>query len=298
MRRLLVVLIGIVSLGAASLLPASAAQRVIWIGGTDPGGTLQDWQAGNSAIGPWQTDNLYYPPGKPLPSSYGASICAQLPSNVVCDVTWKSADNSTNNLQAFVRSIPANRATPVIMTFYHEPEDNFSDPATFISEFESESTAIRSDCAAQGNCAAVQIAMTANTFQYSQSVNPDAYNCGYIPPPSYVDHYFADVYEPDLGGLKNNAAFQRWVACTNGLHHNRGIAEYGLGTCVSSGTWTEQEREQALAADAAYLASTFPGFQYWSYYWATGSGCDNWRFPAGSATAKEWQAIETGTVPS
>ncbi|MGD0064311.1 MAG: hypothetical protein ABSB76_12820 [Streptosporangiaceae bacterium] len=57
-----------------------------------------------------------------------------------------------------------------------------------------------------------------------------------------------------MDGPQNDPGFQRWKSCTQGLGVDRGLTEYGLGTCVSSGTWTEQAPEQQLAADAAYLA--------------------------------------------
>ena len=112
----------------------------------------------------------------------------------------------------------------------------------------------------------------------------------------------ADVYQPTLIGLKTDAEFLRWNYCTAGRGKPQGIGEYGLGVCVAKGTFTEPDRANTLAADAAYLARAFPHLLMWQYWWSTISGatgpCDKWKFPVSSPTLREWKAIEAGTAPS
>jgi hypothetical protein len=104
-----------------------------------------------------------------------------------------------------------------------------------------------------------------------------------------------------LDGLANDPGFLGWKRCTQGLGVDRGLTEYGLGTCVASGTWTEQEREEQMAADVQYLSTAFPNLFILEYYWRDDSSvgpCKDWQFPADSVTATEWRAIEAGTVSS
>jgi hypothetical protein len=51
----------------------------------------------------------------------------------------------------------------------------------------------------------------------------------------------------------------------------RGIAEYGLGVCMTTGTKASQP-ERTLARDAAYLAKNAPHLVMWEYWWSKISG--------------------------
>ena len=278
-------------------LPAGAQSRAMWIGGigTD---SLQGWNEMNQAIGPSQYAREYYP--DTLPSTFSDTYCSQLEPSVICVISYHTEEDQAD-ISAFVDGIPADRTAPVFIVFDDEPEAHIATGAEFVSQYEDQVSEIRTACAQADpdNCSVVQVAMIASTYQYQPG--EAGADCSYIPPASYVNKYFADAYEPVLDGLANDAGFQGWKSCTQGLGVDRGLTEYGLGTCVSSGTWTEQAREAQLAADAQYLSADFPHLYVWAYYWKNDSSvgpCKDWQFPAGSVTATEWQAIEQGTVGS
>ncbi len=293
--------LGAVVVSAATLLgmalPAVAQSRATWIGGIGVD-SLAGWQQVNQEIGPIQTAREYDPGSLPSTWTDSTNFCQSLPA-ILCVISYKTPDTNVN---AFVSSIPANRPAPVFVVFYAEPEAHnppFGSGQQFVDEYETQVDEIRAACAEAANCGVVKVAMIASTYNYQPGM-PGA-DCSYIPPASYVDKYFADAYQPRLDGLQNDPGFQGWKSCTQGTGVGRGLTEYGLGTCTNSGTWTEQAREQQLAADAQYLSSAFPSLYLWNYYWrddSTVGPCRDWQFPAGSVTANEWQGIEQGTVGS
>jgi hypothetical protein len=278
-------------------LPAGAQSRATWIGaiGTD---SLQGWDQMNQAIGPSQYAREYYP--DTLPATFSDTYCSELEPSVICVLSYHTEEDQTD-ISAFVDGIPADRAAPVFIIFYDEPEAHIATGAEFVSEYENQVGEIRAACAQAepDNCGVVQVGMIASTYQYQPG--EAGASCSYIPPASYVDEYFADAYDPVLDGLANDPGFQGWKSCTQGLGVDRGLTEYGLGTCVSSGTWTEQAREEQLAADAQYLSTDFPHLYLWAWFWNDDSSvgpCKDWQFPASSVTATEWRGIEQGTVGS
>ncbi len=275
-------------------------------------------------------------PPRMLPSSFHDTMCYKLyirtPSqDPVCLISYKDTTPTgqlvNTPLKSFIASIPPAHA-PVIMIFYMEPEVTlwdyncagtlkrkpaYSSGAQYVQEFEAQSSLIRK-YAAQDGLTNVQVADGAGVDAYNPQTHgggcksEDYYgsNCSYIPPPAYVNHYLTEVYHPHLVLLQSDARFQRWNSCTRGLHKTRGISDYALGNCTTNGsTFTEADREAVLADDAAYLGRQFPTLYLWSYFWFQLphlAKCEAYKFPAASSsspqTAREWEAIEAGTVKS
>jgi len=277
------------------------------------GAYANPWATGNSTIGPLQSTRLFY---VTLPTSIttspgnGETACttANVPISVVCVISYKTMDT---NLAAFIASIPSNRH--VVLIWHHEPEnDTFSGPGTngqnFVSDFETESNAIRADAAAD-SLPDVKVAMAAEAYQYQAGTKFDnGIGCSFIPPDQYVDFYFVDIYDPTPNGksLPDSPVGNQWsawlscvTAANNANPHPRkaeGIAEYGLG---SSGSSAENAtREQTLVADDAYLKASFTNFYLWEYWWndpTTGNACaPNLCQFTDQATITEWQEIEAG----
>lgn len=319
---------------------ATATTRPVYVGGY-AGDSVQAWLSANklSAIGPLQAEKDWFPnsaPPRMLPPSFHDTMCYKLytrtPSHdPLCLISYKDTtptgqiDNAP--LKSFVESIPPGHA-PVIMIFYMEPEVTlwdynclhtlnkkpaYSSGPQYVREFEAQATLIRK-YAAQAGLTNVQVAAGAGEDAYNtpthggscRSQDYYGYNCSYVPPPSFVDHYFTEVYDPHLVILQNDPRFQRWNTCTAGKHKTRGITDFALGNCTANGTpFTEADRAATLASDAAYLAREFPTLYLWSYFWwqlPDPGRCTDYKFPAASSsspqTAREWEAIEAGTVPS
>jgi hypothetical protein len=120
-------------------------------------------------------------------------------------------------------------------------------------------------------------------------------------------YYLADIYQPDPDGqdLANSPVstqWNTWLGCVTAANSARpdspaalGIAEYGLGTLAG-----DRVREETLAADDAYLKTTFTDFSLWEYWWednsidggCTAASCD-WQF-TDAPTTHEWRKIEAG----
>ncbi len=319
---------------------ASTTTRPEYVGGY-AGVSAPDWlQAINPGqIGPLQTEKDWFPSSSPprmLPASFHNTACYRLYAghpgyDPVCLISYKDTTSSgqVNNsrLQSFIASIPPAHA-PVIMIYYMEPEVTlwdyncagilhrkpaYSSGPQYVRQFEAQSDLIRK-YSAQDGLTNVQVADGAGVDAYNRETRGGGcrsqdyygYNCSYVPPPRYVDHYLTEVYHPHLVLLQDDPRFQRWNSCTHGLHKSRGISDYALGDCTTNGsTFTEAKREAALAADAAYLAHAFPTLYMWSYFWFQlphPPKCEDYKFPAASSgspqTAQEWEAIEAGTVKS
>jgi len=288
-------------LAAASPAVAHAAdtRAAILTGAAEFPYTVAGWQAGNTAIGPLQTQRIFY--SGALPASFTGSYCDQLEkaaSNAItCVISYKT---QTTNVAGFVAGIPA--TDHVIMIFHHEPEnDTFSGSGTngqnFVSQFEAQSTLITNSAAAAGNSAEVKVAMAAMAWQY-QSSSYHGYSCSYIPPDQYVAYYLTDIYEPAPNGRPLNTGpvasqWNNWLACVNAANnanpHPRkalGIAEYGLGTLAG-----DSVRASTITADDAYLKANFTNFALWEYWdennavngGCTASNCD-WQITGDSAS--------------
>lgn len=284
---------GLAALGlAAPASQAVAATRAAGLIGAYGGPTESDWASANSAIGPLQTQRIFY--SGALPASYTGSVCASYPAGVTCVISYKTMNT---NVASFVGSIPASR--DVILIWHHEPEnDTFSGPGTngqnFVSDFESQSRIITA-----GDPANVQVAMTAEAYQYDAGTDhTNGVGCSYIPPNQYVNFYFIDIYEnppngKDLPNAPGGAGteWNTWLGCVqaanNANPHPRkalGIAEYGLNNEASDAV-----RAQTLQADSAYLKANFPNFALWEPW-----DFSDWQL-TGSQTIAEWKAIEAGT---
>jgi hypothetical protein len=279
---------------------ASSKTRVQYIGAIL--NTAQKWNAAYTTIGPLQSNKEFYYPGKSLPTSFKNTECAQLKHDPLCVIAFKTMNT---NLKSFVQSIPATRKSPVVLVYYQEVEllQNHVPASTFLKDFENQSVKIRQYAAAK-KLTDVKVAMDASTYEYGTpaSGHSRGYSCAYIPPARYVDYYLGDVYQDTLIGLQNDAEFLRWVQCVNGRGRPLGLGEYGLGVCVTHGTFHESDRAATLAADAAYLAKKLPTLVLWEYWWqhlpGDTSKCKQWQFPANSVTATKWRAIEAGSVSS
>lgn len=295
-------LVAYLAVPAASSSASSTASlaRVKYIGAILK--TASEWNAAYKTIGPLQSNKEFYDAGEALPSSFTDSECAHLNHDPLCVIAYKTMNT---NLKSFVESIPPNRKSPVVLVYYQEVElaKNNVPASTFLKDFEDQSVKIRQYAAAR-KLTDVKVAMDSTTYEYATpgSGHSRGYSCSYIPPARYVDYYFGDVYQSTLTGLRGDAQFQRWVHCVSGHGKPLGLGEYGLGVCVSSGTFHESDRAATLAADAAYLANALPGLVLWEYWWQPSpSGtpkCEQWKFPANSVTAAKWRAIEAGSVRS
>jgi hypothetical protein len=320
-------------------LPVAASSRVQFIGGW-AGSHPSDWLNANQTtqIGPLQTEKDWFPntsPPRMLPLSFTDTACYKIyvatpRHNPICLIAYKDTVNGqidNSNLQSFISSIPPSHAT-VIMLFYMEPDvtlwqynchitktpqPSYASGAQYVQQFEAQSTLIR-QYASQAGLTNVQVASGSGiaSFNPNKSVGCNGkdyygYNCAFIPPPAYTDHYFTEVYHPKLILIQNDKRFAKWNGCTSGLGKSQGISDYALGVCKpGGGTFTESDRAAVMAQDAAYLAANFPNLYMWQYWWFHTAGnpnpCESYRFPAASSatpqTAQEWQAIEAGTVPS
>lgn len=272
------------------------------IGEHGAGDAASDFTTANAAIGPAQVDKIFYT--TTLPTTYSGSVCAMLPVNVTCLITYKTM---TTNVTAFVQSIPAGRS--VIMVFWQEPEaHSFSfagltgGPA-FVAEFENQSALIRS---AAANAPNITVAMDGSDFQYDPGASNDlGAACQFIPPAQYVDLYLIDKYEQTASGgnlaagmSANAAEWTDWLGCAAAQQKPIGIAEYGLN-CGDAGTAAPNNltTSQGMAADNTYLAGEPDGLPVlmWAYWYNDNVGCEFTAggAPSGSAAVSQWIANET-----
>ena len=283
-----------------------------WIGAEFGGGRGMAFPTGNRAIGPIQSDKVFYSPSRALPTSYTDSSCAGLPPGVTCLVSYKVM---TTHVASFVGSIPADK--PVILTYWQEPEnDSFSyhgltgGPA-FVAEFESQSSLIRASTTGS-NRANVFVAMDAMDYQYAAGSRHDRGGatsaCSFIPPARYVDFYLDDHYELVASGYNlatdpgGEAGWNGWLGCVRPQYKPIGLAEYGLN-CGASGTGAHPNdltTSEGMAADNAYLERQPDGLPVvlWEYWWDdNGDGSFDCRFrrggsPAGTQAVQQWHANE------
>ncbi len=268
-----------------SACAAGGARVARWTGARGgPTNALSSWKAANTAIGPLHTDRVFY---RTLPSSYWADrYCSGLPAQVMCIVSYKTP---TVNVAAYVKSVPTGR--PVIMVFHHEPEDgDFPSGSAFVAAFEAQSNLIRAAAAGRSD---IQVAMVAGTSRQYANPSGHGWDCSYIPPARYVDHYFADIYDPTGVMLENDPGFTRWQYCTAGRHRSRGITEWGIGPtkCMTSGL----TRAHVMARDEQWLRERFPHMYLLEYWWvddsATEGTCADWKFTS-PAEISAWKSAE------
>jgi hypothetical protein len=270
------VLVVVVALGVVIEVWPRQHRAAVLIGAAE-GQTVASWEAGNRAIGPLQTQRIFYPGA--LPKVYPASSCAALQrvtaNRVTCVISYRDGDLATNNVASFVGSIPPN--AKVWLIFFHEPERYHftgpsSDAVNFVAQFIRNVTAIRA--AAGCTDCHVKVAMAANAYQYQPDPPADrGTGCGFIPPDRDVDSYLVDVYEQRPQGEPLNrgpsaARWDDWLRCVQAANAADptsakpiGIAEYGLADTAS-----DEVRAATIRADAAYLHATFPTLSLWEYW--------------------------------
>lgn len=284
------------------------------IGAEDGSGGCQAFSAANSAIGPLQACKIFYGPGSALPGTYSGSVCASLPVNVTCLISYKVM---TTNVASYVESIPAGRN--VILTYWQEPEnDSFSyngltGGAAYVAEYENQVNLIRSS-AASASRANVFVAMDAMDYQYDQGTSHNLGGaggaCSFIPPSSYADFYLSDHYEFTASGSNmsadsgSRAEWNGWLGCVKGQGKPIGVAEYGLNCGQTGGSGAEPNAlttSKGMAADNTYLQGNPDGLPVaiWEYWWDTnGDPSGNCQFtpggsPGGSQAVQKWRASET-----
>jgi hypothetical protein len=292
------VLAAVVAAGIVVVLIRGGQHRVaVLIGAAEPG-SVAGWQAGDAAIGPLQTQRVFYP--GPLPRAYTGSYCEQLErvngDGLTCIVSYKDADLATNNVVSYVRSIPAD--VNAWLVFHHEPEDDTfpgGGGREFVMDFERNVAAIRS--AAGCTDCHIKVAMAANAYQYHSAGRYSlGTGCSFIPPAQYVDAYFVDVYEPKPTGapLERGPAsieWDDWLHCVtaadeaaSGHRKPLGIAEYGLGTAAPDAI-----RARTIRADDTYLRS-FRHLALWEY-WDVGP---EWAVTGHPLAAAAWRSVAGG----
>jgi hypothetical protein len=289
-------------------------------GGTDY--TAQDWIDTNSIIGPLQSDKQFPQPDDYLPASWDSSNnnCYEIEQALgtadsanwpACLITYNYPANEPTTeaqLQAFFTTsagdpFPAQQM--VIMTYHDEPELSTSglDGPEFVSQFETQSTNIRSAAAAVGRTPEVFVAMDSATYDYSNDpTHDDGLGCSYIPPTSYVDFYLADHYDDVANGedLPNEGSpysdeWSNWLGCVQGINKPLGLAEYGLN-CPVGNNPNASAVTQAITEDNSYLAAipnaTEPTIM-WEYWYDTNASGTNDCVFTNSNTISEWQSVET-----
>jgi hypothetical protein len=266
--------------GASNKANAANTPVASMIGARGPGGTLGDFLAANSAIGPLQTTRLFYPGS--LPTSFRGSVADRLPAGVLPIVSYKTMNT---NVASYVKSV--NR--PIWLCFHHEPEGDYSTGAQFVKQFDSQSNLIRSANISHY----VSVAMIAGGYQYRD--NRTAKYGSFIPPARYVDRYAEDVYQIpgtkyawSSKGLANYPRFQNWLRLVRPTGIPIGITEYGISAAQGNAV-----RNARIKTDANYLRTTFGGqFRLWEYWWH--SNDNSWQF-TDAATIATWKSIAAGT---
>lgn len=280
--------------------PASPAGRLAFRVGV----AAKNLGEANATIGPLQEIRVYE--RTTLPASYADTRCDELRAE--CVLSYKRP-MSYSAIFAFVKTLPETSHT--ILVFHHEPEcggkgpgGEDMPPATFLRESEQQSSYIR--YAAKKvlkHPDDVRVAMVACTYSYQEPYDPTksghdgAYpTCAFIPPPSYVNFYLADIYnfKPGDGNVAVNpstrAKWDGWLKCVKGKGRGLGVAEYGLAVPAS----TAAQRVRQLKADESYFKTFDPGgFVVWSYFYE-GS---KWTF-TDPPTIREWKAIEAAAEPT
>lgn len=259
----------LIQIAVALLLPLAS----IWhptVGAHPAGPAVAAWSADSARVGPLYSQRVYY---ATLPDSYwDDDLCSGLPDGVVCVVSFR---DTSSPVADYVRSIPASRQ--VILSFWHEPELNgaFASGADFVAAFDAMATTVH----AQGE-SWVKTATISAVSQYYNS-GQTGYDCSYLPGPGYSDYYLADAYDRNRVGLWNHGGFNRWMTCTNGFHHGRGLAEWGIvPDACGTGSMT---RAEDLATTVLWLRSVMPHMVLIEYYDAnvangqpTDDPCSSW----------------------
>jgi hypothetical protein len=290
--------------------------------------TATDWLNTNGLLGPLQSDNFFFGPAKPLPSSWASSgnqcyeIEQALPRHSwpECLISYKAAESEAQ-LQSFLAGLPAGQQ--LIMVWWPAPEAaSFSgcpgaagNGPNFVCYFEQQASEIRQAAAADGVSPQVLVGMNANTYAYDpisdtepgewlegdDSGNSEAgTSCSFIPPSSSVDVYLSDHYA--VNASSNLAAgpgeradnWQDWLACVLPKNKPIGLAEYGLNPNDSDPSGTAS----AIAADTSYLAAlpatAHEEMAMWALWDSAATGTTtNWAIDDESRAVGAWQVAET-----
>jgi hypothetical protein len=199
--------------------------------------TREDWAATAAKIGAGQTHRVFYDGGSPdLPSTFESF---GVPSGVTFVVSFKDL---TRPIASYVNSIPDDR--DVIIIYFHEPENDFSDGANFNDKFRYASDIVLG----QGR-ENVRMAMCAMSYQYRTGKNTSAsdgdylYGLGDVSPVTgkpYAEMFLVDTYEGYPGawnwpktGLPDDEGWVNWYKLVNnpeivGTLRPLGFAEFGM----------------------------------------------------------------------
>lgn len=283
-------------------------QRPSLLIGCDGGTTASAWTTANNAIGPCQQDKLFF--GGALPTTWNASSndCNGLPENVVCTIAFKSNGTATDS---FITSLAANDPGRYVVFVYHqEPEGDYTNGSTFVSEAETAYAQIKADAAAAGISEHVFTADDSGGFPYHGS--GAGTDCSYIVPSqgngtgNGPDFYWQDRYQPlpTGGSIATTGQYPdettNWEGCveskngTSTFPKPAGLGEYGLG----NDTATVSTRTSSINADGAYLQSNptgvpFTSWDYWDENNADDNNTGNWKIPDPSTQKDAWVGFET-----
>ena len=224
------------------------------------------WSRANNEIGSLKVTRLFYGTLPPTFSREG------IPSGVTLIVSYKTQNT---NVASYMASIPSDQAVQV--AYHHEPEGDYADGSTFVSQFNAQE-----QIAHLAN-PAVPFVFIGGGYQYG-SPNRNGYGGDFIPPAA--DRYYLDSYQRGTAGspiqpASQDPSVQRYITLLNGQGKLfNGFTEYGRGVVDSTHPLTDamvQQRVKVFAADDTYLHS-LPGVLVWSYWYTTdlGSG-DQWR---------------------
>lgn len=287
------------------------------IGAEDGSGNCASFSTANTDIGPLQSCKIFYGPANPLPTTWNASPCANLPPDVTCVISFKDLDNASNNLATFVGIIPAGK--PVILIPYQEPEkiswsyDGKTGGPAYVAEAESEISVIRG-AETSSNIANIWVADDSEDYQYDPGTNHEnGVGCSFIIPGQYVDMYLDDHYEFSASGkdMPNDTAdsganteWNTWLGCVDTQDRPIGLAEYGLNCGQDNGVGAMPNAlstSAGMSADNSYLESEPEGLPVvlWEYWWDTNNDpSNNCQFteggsPDGSEAVTQWEDNET-----
>jgi hypothetical protein len=245
-----------------------------------PSNALANFTTADSTIGPLNCTKLFY--SGSLPATFTNGTEAKLPSGVIPVVCYKTMDT---NVAAYVKSVTRD----LWLVYHQEPEGDYSQGATFVSEFTRQSALIR----AQGN-SHVKVVNCAGGYPYRSAGSSDVLSGNYIPPASSLDYYCKDVYQDPAArwpsaGLSNYDEWLNWLKLVQGLGKPLGVTEYGIG--LSGGA---AKRNSRIQQDCAYLRTV--GIEMWQYWWVNmGSTATNYQF-TDAATVDTWKKICAGTI--
>jgi hypothetical protein len=229
-------------------------------------------------LGSLKVTRLFY---QKLPSTFNRQ---GIPNGVLLIVSYKQPNT---NVASYVRSIPTGQQVQLV--FHHEPEADYADGSTFVSEFNAQQKL------AEAANQSIRFAFVAGAFAYRSG--HQGYSGSFIPP--HADRYYLDSYQRGVAyspirPAAQDPAVQRYMAllAQKGKLFN-GFTEYGRGCKDATQPLTDamvQQRLKVFAADNTYLRS-LRGIRVWSYWYTTDVKSDRqWRL-TDSRSQQGWRAI-------